>query len=80
MNRMLHAMKLAAEKQEQQCLVHRHRYNQGTLARLRTEYMGTPKRQIVAQIDQFEGDRAIVSVTSYRTKIRRKKILKKRQA
>ena len=64
-----------------QCLVYLHRYNEGTLARMRTEYVIPLQGQITARIDQLEGDKAKATSTSHRTKIQKEQDkLKKQQA
>ena len=64
-----------------QCLVYLHRYNEGTLARMRTEYVIPLQGQIAARIEQLEGDKAKATSTSHRTKIQKEQDkLKKQQA
>jgi type II restriction/modification system DNA methylase subunit YeeA len=64
-----------------QCLVYLHRYNEGTLARMRTEYVIPLQGQISARIEQLEGDKAKATSTSHRTKIQKEQDkLKKQQA
>ena len=41
-----------------QCLVYLHRYHEGTLARMRTEYVIPLQGKIASRIDQLEGDKA----------------------
>ena len=64
-----------------QCLVYLHRYNEGTLARMRTEYVIPLQGLISARIEQLEGDKAKATSTSHRTKIQKEQDkLKKQQA
>ncbi len=64
-----------------QCLVYLHRYNEGTLARMRTEYVIPLQGQIAARIDQLEGDKAKATSTSHRNKLQKEQTdLKKQQA
>ena len=64
-----------------QCLVYLHRYHEGTLARMRTEYVIPLQGQIAARIEQLEGDKAKATSTSYRNKIQKEQDnLKKQQA
>ena len=64
-----------------QCLVYLHRYNEGTLARMRTEYVIPLQGQIAARIDQLEGDKAKATSTSHRNKIQKEQDkLNKQQA
>ena len=64
-----------------QCLVYLHRYHEGTLARMRTEYVIPLQGQIVARIEQLEGDKAKATSTSHRRKLQKEQDeLKKQQA
>jgi hypothetical protein len=64
-----------------QCLVYLHRYHEGTLARMRTEYVIPLQGQIAARIEQLEGDKAKATSTSHRRKLQKEQDdLKKRQA
>jgi hypothetical protein len=64
-----------------QCLVYLHRYHEGTLARMRTEYVIPLQGQIAARIEQLEGDKAKATSTSHRRKLQMEQDdLKKQQA
>ncbi len=64
-----------------QCLVYLHRYHEGTLARMRTEYVIPLQGQIAARIEQLEGDKAKAGSTSHRRKLQKEQDdLKKQQA
>jgi hypothetical protein len=64
-----------------QCVVYLHRYNAGTLARMRTEYVIPLQGQITARVDQLETDKAKVSSSSQRRKLQKEQDdLKKKQA
>jgi type II restriction/modification system DNA methylase subunit YeeA len=52
-----------------QCLVYLHRYNEGTLARMRTEYVIPLQGKIAARIDQLEADKTQATGTSQRKKL-----------
>lgn len=54
-----------------QCLVYLHRYHEGTLARMRTEYVIPLQGQIAARIEQLEGDKAKATSTSHRRKLQK---------
>ena len=54
-----------------QCLVYLHRYHEGTLARMRTEYVIPLQGQIAARIEQLEGDKAKATSTSHRKKLQK---------
>jgi hypothetical protein len=63
-----------------QCLVYLHRYNEGTLARMRTEYVIPLQGQIAGRIEQLEGDKAKATSTSHRKKLQKEQDdLKKQQ-
>jgi len=64
-----------------QCLVYLHRYNAGTLSRMRTEYVIPLSGKINARIDQLEGDIAAASSTSHQKKLskERDKLIKQRE-
>ena len=64
-----------------QCLVYLHRYHEGTLARMRTEYVIPLQGQIAARIEQLEGDKTKATSTSHRKKLQKEQDdLKKQQA
>src|SRR5438270_8730682 len=64
-----------------QCLVYLHRYHEGTLARMRTEYVILLQGQIAARIEQLEGDKTKATSTSHRRKLQKEQDdLKKQQA
>jgi type II restriction/modification system DNA methylase subunit YeeA len=63
-----------------QCLVYLHRYHEGTLARMRTEYVIPLQGQIAACIEQLEGDKSKATSTSHRKKLQKEQDdLKKQQ-
>jgi hypothetical protein len=62
-----------------QCFVYLHRYNEGTLARMRTEYVIPLQGQMAARIDQLEGDKAKATSTSHRNKIQKEQDKLKKQ-
>jgi type II restriction/modification system DNA methylase subunit YeeA len=62
-----------------QCLAYLHRYNEGTLARMRTEYVIPLQGQIAARIEQLEGDKAKATSTSHRNKIQKEQDKLKKQ-
>jgi tRNA pseudouridine(55) synthase len=64
-----------------QCLVYLHRYNEGTLARMRTEYVMPLQGRIAARIEQLEGDKIKATSTSHGNKLQKEQDdLKKQQA
>ena len=56
-----------------QCLVYLHRYNEGTLARMRTEYVIPLQGKIAARIDQLTGDINAANSTAHRKKLERER-------
>jgi hypothetical protein len=63
-----------------QCLVYLHRYNEGTLSRIRTEYVIPIQSRIVGRIEQLEGDKLKATSTSHRKKLQKEQDdLKKQQ-
>lgn len=64
-----------------QCLVYLHRYNEGTLSRMRTEYVIPLSGQMASRIDQLEGDIAAASSTSHRKKLEKERqtLIKQRE-
>lgn len=63
-----------------QCLVYLHRYHEGTLARMRTEYAIPLQGRIAARIEQLDGDKLKATSTSHRNKLQREQDdLKKQQ-
>ena len=54
-----------------QCLVYLHRYNEGTLARMRTEYLIPLLGRATARIEQLEADKLKSSSTSQRKKLQK---------
>jgi len=64
-----------------QCLVYLHRYHEGTLARMRNEYVIPLQGQIASRIEQLEGDKVKATSTSHRKKLQKEQDdLKKQQA
>jgi type II restriction/modification system DNA methylase subunit YeeA len=78
-NRPIYWLFSSGKQRAFQCLVYLHRYNEGTLARMRTEYVIPLQGQIAARIDQLEGDKAKASSTSHRTKIQKEQDKLKKQ-
>lgn len=54
-----------------QCLVYLHRYHEGTLARMRNEYVVPLQGKITAAIEKLEGDKAKATSTSLRNKLQK---------
>lgn len=63
-----------------QCLVYLHRYNEGMLGRMRTEYVLPLQGKIIARIEQIEGEKLTATSTSHRKKLQKEQDdLKKRR-
>lgn len=63
-----------------QCLVYLHRYHEGTLARMRTEYVIPLQGTIASRIEKLEGDKAKANSTSHRRRLQKEQDdLKKQQ-
>ncbi|MDB4631886.1 BREX-1 system adenine-specific DNA-methyltransferase PglX [bacterium] len=64
-----------------QCLVYLHRYNEGTLARMRTKYVVQLQGKLNARIEQLENDVPAASSTSHRKTLERErdKLIKQRE-
>jgi type II restriction/modification system DNA methylase subunit YeeA len=56
-----------------QCLVYLHRYHEGTLARMRTEYVIPLQGKIATRIDQLADDIVAASSTAYRKKLEKER-------
>ncbi len=56
-----------------QCLVYLHRYNEGTLARMRTEYAIPLQGKIAARIEQLSGDITAATSTAHSKKLERER-------
>jgi type II restriction/modification system DNA methylase subunit YeeA len=56
-----------------QCLVYLHRYNEGSLSRMRMEYVVPLQSKLSARIDQLDGDIASASSTTNRNKLQKEK-------
>jgi type II restriction/modification system DNA methylase subunit YeeA len=63
-----------------QCLVYLHRYNEGTLARMRTEYVIPLQSKMNARLSHLDNDIAAANSTSQRRKLEKERdTLKKQQ-
>ena len=56
-----------------QCLVYLHRYHEGTLSRMRTEYVIPLQGKIASRLDQLADDIAAASSTSHRKKLEKER-------
>lgn len=70
-NRPIYWMFSSGRQRAFQCLVYLHRYNEGTLSRMRTEYVIPLQGQISSRIDQLESEKAKATSTSHRKKLQK---------
>ena len=56
-----------------QCLVNLHRYNEGTLARMRTEYVIPLQGMMASRVRQLEGDIAVAASTTHRRRLEKER-------
>ena len=56
-----------------QCLVYLHRYNEGTLARMRTEYVVPLQGMMTSRVRQLDGDIAAATSTARRRKLEKER-------
>ena len=56
-----------------QCLVYLHRYNEGTLARMRTEYVIPLQGMMASRVRQLEGDIAVAASTTHRRRLEKER-------
>ena len=54
-----------------QALVYLHRYHEGTLARMRTEYVIKQQNRVTSRIEQLDGDIAQATSTAHRRKLQK---------
>ena len=56
-----------------QCLVYLHRYNEGTLARMRTEYVIPLQGMVASRVRRLEGDIAAAASTAHRKRLEKER-------
>ena len=56
-----------------QCLFYLHRYNEGTLARMRTEYVIPLQGMMSSRVRQLEGDIAVAASTTHRRRLEKER-------
>ena len=80
-NRPIYWLFSSGKQKAFQCLVYLHRYNAGTLARMRMEYVVPLQSKMAARIDQLDGDIASASSTANRNKLQKEKdkLIKQRE-
>ncbi len=58
-----------------QCLVYLHRYNEGTLARMRTEYVIPLQGMMASRVRQLEGDLDAADSTVHRRRLEKERAM-----
>jgi type II restriction/modification system DNA methylase subunit YeeA len=56
-----------------QCLVYLHRYNAGTLARMRSEYVITLQGKMAARLDKLQGDIQVATSTAHQKRLEKER-------
>ena len=72
-NRPIYWLFSSGKQKAFQCLVYLHRYNEGTLARIRTEYVVTLQGMMASRVRQLDGD-----ITAADSTVHRKRLEKER--
>ena len=68
-NRPIYWLFSSGKQKAFQCLVYLHRYNEGTLARMRTEYVIPLQGMIASRVRQLEGDIDTTTSTAHRKRL-----------
>ena len=80
-NRPLYWMFTSGKQRAFQCLVYLHRYNGGTLSRMRTEYVIPLQGQLASRLERIEEEKTKATSTSGRKKLQKEQdMLKSQQA
>jgi hypothetical protein len=79
-NRPIYWLFSSGKQRAFQCLVYLHRYNEGTLSRMRTEYVIPLQGKIASRLAQLDLDLAAASSTAHRKKLEKERdgLLKQR--
>ena len=72
-NRPIYWLFSSGKQRAFQCLVYLHRYNDGTLSRMRTEYVIPLQGKIAARIDQLKADVEKATSTSHSRKLEKER-------
>ncbi|MCP4125415.1 MAG: class I SAM-dependent DNA methyltransferase, partial [Bacteroidetes bacterium] len=56
-----------------QCLVYLHRYNEGTLSRMRSEYVIPLQGKMTARIDKLQGDIQVATSTAHQKRVEKER-------
>jgi len=71
--RPIHWLFSSGKQRAFQCLVYLHRYHEGTLSRMRTEYVIPLQGKMASRLDQLADDIAAASSTSHRKKLEKER-------
>ena len=72
-NRPIYWLFSSGKQRAFQCLVYLHRYNDGTLSRMQTEYVIPLQGKIASRIDQLKDDAEKATSTSHRRKLEKER-------
>ena len=78
-NRPIYWLFSSGKQKAFQCLVYLHRYNEGTLARMRTEYVIPLQGMIASRVRQLEGDIDTTTSTAHRKRLEKEQATLVRQ-
>jgi len=68
-NRPIYWLFTSGKQKAFQCLVYLHRYNEGTLARMRSEYVIPLQGKMTARLEKLHGDIEAATSTAHRTRL-----------
>jgi type II restriction/modification system DNA methylase subunit YeeA len=63
----------SGKQKASQCLVYLHRYNEGTLARMRSEYVIPLQGKMAARIEQLQGDIQVATSTAHQGRLEKER-------
>ena len=72
-NRPIYWLFSSGKNKAFQCLVYLHRYNEGTLARMRTEYVVPLQGMMTSGVRQLDGDIAAAASTAHRKRLEKER-------
>jgi len=71
--RPLYWLFTSGKKKAFQCLVYLHRYNEGTLSRMRSEYVIPLQGKMAARIENLQGDIKVATSTAHRKRLEKER-------
>ena len=72
-NRPIYWLFSSGKKKAFQCLVYLHRYNEGTLSRMRSEYVIPLQGKMAARIENLQGDIRLATSTAHRKRLEKER-------